>query len=214
MDSATVQKMEVMMEKMLNKFASILEDTCKSMQKSFEKRCEAMEHQIFNLSEENTNLKKTIEEFKQREANSSAAIQNANREVLAIKGEILGLKQKQFEKKAIVLSTEKEPNLNLPAEAISSPSKQTKEGKYLSVLEFKTVNDKISYLAKKKEKPFRVYPALCPEMKDIYTKTLQLLTDGIATKVFIYKDQINALHKNGNKYIISSILEVSYLRNL
>jgi len=214
MDSATIDKMEAMMEKMLNKFANTLEETVKSIQKSFEKRCDAMESQIFNLSQENAELKKTIEELKGRETNANAAIENANKDVLAIKREILGLKQKQFEKRAIVLSTNKEPNLNLPADASSTQPKATKEGKFLSVIDFNTVNDKISYLATKKEKPFRVYPALCPELKEIYTRALQLLTDGFVTKCYIYKDQINVVHKNGKKYIISSVLEVNIMRNL
>jgi len=85
---------------------------------------------------------------------------------------------------------------------------------FKNIIDFKSVQDKISYLATKKDKPFRIYPALCPELKEIYSKALQLVSDNIVSKCFIYKDQINVIHKNGTKNVISSMLEVNYLRNL
>jgi len=87
------------------------------MQSSFERRFEAMENQIFSLNEENTALKNTIEELKKREVTNKTTIDNNTKAILCNNRDILELKQKQFEKRAIVLSKENGPNLNLPSEA-------------------------------------------------------------------------------------------------
>lgn len=206
-------KMEAIVEKLINKFEDLLTKQMETFQSIMLKRMETMEVDIHNL-------KCDVDKFKEENEKLRSEMKVKNREMKDLRrkagdnrGQLLDLKQEKVAKEVLLIT--KDENFTLPVGTTllqQVPVRKPMKDKCLTLLNFKSIDDKIELLKRKKSlADMNIISVLCKEKRELLGRANKLRNEGKFQRVWVHRDNIFAEWENGDKYCIKSELDLEFL---
>jgi len=104
---------ETLIDKMVNKFSTIVETQIKAMKEAFDTKFDAMQNEIFLLKKENDELQKKCLSLEQSDQAHFNSIKSIKGHLVEIRTNTIKMQQEQFKSKVVVVSSTTSPDLKL-----------------------------------------------------------------------------------------------------
>ena len=215
--SVELSVIEKLMTKLTETFSKAMEKQTETLKAVIEKRLDVAEHEIFGLKEELDNLKKENTALRSQLSAQSSSIERLIRKTGANSGAIIAAKQERLRNDLVAISASEVDPLKPTDDLLLRPksSKKLANGKFLFNYSFKSFNDKLHFLKKKKEfkeKNISIFGPICQELNHLLSQAKELQESGRITKAWIYKDQLFVQIYNGDKMRLRSEYDINFLK--